>query len=169
MRVDWDDYIEAVRHAALDYFEGTDDEHRRLATVPIHVVHHDPLRMFSLVLSGRGEMGATFCEIRTDKLSHINIYYDFTFCPLVVAFTVVHELGHVLAGCGRGHGVDWFKACERLGIRPPDGEANKGDRHPANASKPDWWFPELWAVVRAIPEPKGAGTCEGYLNGPPAE
>lgn len=37
--------------------------------------------------------------------------------PLQVAGTVAHELGHVLAGWGAGHGPDWHKACERLGLR----------------------------------------------------
>jgi hypothetical protein len=31
--------------------------------------------------------------------------------------TVLHELGHVLAGPAAGHGADWKKACARLGLR----------------------------------------------------
>src|SRR5947208_3595044 len=34
-----------------------------------------------------------------------------------VAGTTLHELGHVLAGWGAGHGADWKRACERLGLR----------------------------------------------------
>jgi hypothetical protein len=30
--------------------------------------------------------------------------------------TTIHELAHVLAGWGAGHGPDWHKACERLGL-----------------------------------------------------
>lgn len=30
--------------------------------------------------------------------------------------TTIHELGHVLAGWGAGHGKDWHSACERLGL-----------------------------------------------------
>lgn len=34
-----------------------------------------------------------------------------------VAGTTIHELGHVLAGWGAGHGKEWKEACERLGLR----------------------------------------------------
>jgi hypothetical protein len=34
-----------------------------------------------------------------------------------VAGTVLHELGHVLAGWNAGHGPDWHKACDKLGLR----------------------------------------------------
>jgi hypothetical protein len=34
-----------------------------------------------------------------------------------VAGTVLHELAHVLAGFGAGHGYQWKDACERLGLR----------------------------------------------------
>lgn len=30
--------------------------------------------------------------------------------------TTIHELGHVLAGWGAGHGKEWHAACERLGL-----------------------------------------------------
>lgn len=30
--------------------------------------------------------------------------------------TTIHELGHVLAGWGSGHGKEWHAACERLGL-----------------------------------------------------
>jgi hypothetical protein len=31
--------------------------------------------------------------------------------------TTLHELGHALAGWNAGHGPDWHKACDRLGLR----------------------------------------------------
>lgn len=34
-----------------------------------------------------------------------------------LAGTTLHELGHVLAGFGAGHGKDWTMACDRLGLR----------------------------------------------------
>src|SRR5438046_3030724 len=37
--------------------------------------------------------------------------------PVQIAGTTIHELGHVLAGMGTGHGSDWKAACERLGLR----------------------------------------------------
>lgn len=37
--------------------------------------------------------------------------------PVQVAGTVVHELAHVAAGHGAGHGKAWRQACARLGLR----------------------------------------------------
>jgi len=34
-----------------------------------------------------------------------------------IAGTTLHELGHVAAGFGAGHGRDWKAACETLGLR----------------------------------------------------
>ncbi len=36
--------------------------------------------------------------------------------PIQVAGTTLHELGHVLAGLGKGHGKGWLEACNRLGL-----------------------------------------------------
>lgn len=36
--------------------------------------------------------------------------------PIQVAGTTLHELGHVLAGIGHGHGKGWLAACRRLGL-----------------------------------------------------
>lgn len=36
--------------------------------------------------------------------------------PIQVAGTTLHELGHVLAGMGHGHGKGWLEACQRLGL-----------------------------------------------------
>lgn len=36
--------------------------------------------------------------------------------PIQVAGTTLHELGHVLAGKGKGHGDGWQDACRKLGL-----------------------------------------------------
>lgn len=36
--------------------------------------------------------------------------------PIQVAGTTLHELGHVLAGPGKGHGKGWIDACRKLGL-----------------------------------------------------
>ena len=36
--------------------------------------------------------------------------------PIQVAGTTLHELGHVLAGPGAGHGKGWTDACQKLGL-----------------------------------------------------
>lgn len=37
--------------------------------------------------------------------------------PVQLAGTTIHELAHVLAGSKAGHGREWVKACEFLGLR----------------------------------------------------
>src|SRR5436305_878844 len=37
--------------------------------------------------------------------------------PVQLAGTTIHELAHVLAGSKAGHGREWLKACEFLGLR----------------------------------------------------
>lgn len=41
-----------------------------------------------------------------------------------LAGTTIHELGHVLAGIGKGHSHTWKAACERLGLRRPKAAGN---------------------------------------------
>lgn len=36
--------------------------------------------------------------------------------PIQVAGTTLHELGHVLAGIGKGHGKGWIASCQKLGL-----------------------------------------------------
>lgn len=42
-----------------------------------------------------------------------------------LAGTAIHELAHVLAGWKAGHGKDWRKACERLGLRTAKAAGNR--------------------------------------------
>jgi hypothetical protein len=37
--------------------------------------------------------------------------------PTQIAGTTLHELAHVIAGYGAGHGPDWRSACSRVGLR----------------------------------------------------
>jgi hypothetical protein len=41
-----------------------------------------------------------------------------------LAGTTIHELGHVLAGAGAGHGKAWREACEALGLRKAKAAGN---------------------------------------------
>jgi hypothetical protein len=36
--------------------------------------------------------------------------------PVQIMGTTIHELGHVLAGWGAGHGPKWHEACKKLGL-----------------------------------------------------
>ncbi len=37
--------------------------------------------------------------------------------PVQLAGTTLHELGHVLAGRGQGHGRTWAQSCQQIGLR----------------------------------------------------
>lgn len=65
--------------------------------------------------------------------------------------TIVHELGHVLAGLSAGHGPEWHAACQTLGLGGP-GLA------PLRAAGTDYTWehfaPDLRATLQAIPAPR---------------
>lgn len=64
-----------------------------------------------------------------------------------LAETVAHELGHVTAGKGTGHGPEWSAACARLGFvhaRATD------DGKPLDWS---WFTPECAKALKALPLP----------------
>lgn len=62
-----------------------------------------------------------------------------------VAGTCLHELGHVLAGHGAGHGKGWRTACERLGLRAPKAA---GMQYMLSAFDPD-----IRLAIAALPRP----------------
>lgn len=66
-----------------------------------------------------------------------------------IADTVIHELGHALAGPGAGHTDAWRAACERLGLRRA--KAAGSNRGLAR------FAPDLRAALWAMPKP--AGRC----------
>lgn len=63
-----------------------------------------------------------------------------------VAGTVIHELAHVCAGWGAGHGPEWKAACERLGLR----------RALAGGTRYTWahFAPDIRAAILALPAPQ---------------
>lgn len=62
-----------------------------------------------------------------------------------LAGTTVHELAHVLAGHGAGHGKGWKDACARLGL--VDVLAAGTDYSEDN------FEPDLWTAIAALGEP----------------
>lgn len=51
-----------------------------------------------------------------------------------LAGTTIHELAHVLAGSAAGHGKDWRRACERLGLRRAKAAGNVLPHGPVRAA-----------------------------------
>lgn len=100
--------------------------------------------------------------------------------PVQVAGTVIHELAHVVAGFGAGHGSDWRKACARLGLRVARAggqnyllAAFRSDlRAVVSESLPADGHPSGWPMIggkpvrpAARPCPMGIGTRGGKSRG----
>lgn len=72
-----------------------------------------------------------------------------------IAGTVIHELAHVAAGVGTGHGKDWKAACERIGLRLPKAAGMKYQR--ANLR------PDIRALLDRITPTDGAPVSAATL------
>lgn len=65
-----------------------------------------------------------------------------------LAGTTIHELGHVLAGWGAGHGKDWKDACARLGLMNAQAAGH--------AYTMDCFEGDIRGKIEALPKP-----CDG--------
>jgi hypothetical protein len=65
--------------------------------------------------------------------------------PIQVAGTTLHELAHVLAGPGAGHGKVWLEACKRLGLLFV--------RAAGTRYSPACFAPEIRQAIDALPKP----------------
>lgn len=76
---------------------------------------------------------------------------------LQIAGTTIHELGHVLAGLGTGHGKGWKDACQVLGLHISSAggqEYKKSD-----------FDPGLWKTLQALKKPTdGAPATKAALR-----
>lgn len=75
-----------------------------------------------------------------------------------LAGTVVHELGHVIAGHGAGHDKAWKQACHLLGLTTA--EASGQDY------TPDAFAADLWAAVQSIPRPNDGKPVTAWTLSP---
>jgi hypothetical protein len=67
---------------------------------------------------GMGARGVTFHAAWTNGQAHafVEICAAGEESPVQLAGTTIHELAHVVAGVGAGHGKAWKDACGRLGL-----------------------------------------------------
>jgi hypothetical protein len=99
-------YIQAVRNIAVQRLT----EEERVAALDAKLVYGAGSKQtrgvtyFGCWKNGHDHAFAEICAFGEDS-------------PVQVAGTTLHELGHVLAGIGKGHGKNWKEACERLGLR----------------------------------------------------
>lgn len=98
-------YIQAVRDIAVQRL----NDEERAAALDAKLVygagssHTRGVTYFGCWKNGHDHAFAEICAFGED--SHIQ-----------VAGTTLHELAHVIAGPGAGHGKGWLEACKRLGL-----------------------------------------------------
>jgi hypothetical protein len=169
-------YIQAVRDAALAVAVLEGPEREMLAG----------LKMVYGTGYGTGARGITYynawqhqgtgcgCEGH-DSLIEICAFAEESLVQL--AGTTIHEMGHALAGKGKGHSKDWATACKRLGLRgmkaagtvyqsamfvPALRERLAALPVPADGKVIGW---NGTAVTRARPCSQGVGTRGGKSRG----
>jgi hypothetical protein len=92
-------------------------------TAVAHPDHADTVRTCKLVYGAgaSGLRGVTYYEAwqngkpQPEPLVEVCAFGEES--PTQLAGTTLHELAHVLAGYGQGHGKAWKDACEALGLR----------------------------------------------------
>lgn len=103
-----EDYIRDVAAFVVTHADLNPSEHAMLAGIKL-VYGSGPTGTRGVTFYGRwkaGEEVRPFVEISAFGQESI----------VQLTGTTIHELGHVLAGWGSGHGKEWHLACERLGL-----------------------------------------------------
>lgn len=106
-------FIQEVRKAASSFTWLTEEEKAKLArTKLVYGIGERGLR--GVTHYGKWQnVGCKDCP--TVDLAEVTAMGEES--PTQLAGTTIHELGHVLAGWGSGHGPEWKAACKRLGLR----------------------------------------------------
>lgn len=76
-----------------------------------------------------------------------------------LAGTTIHELAHVAAGSGAGHGISWKDSCALLGLRTCQA-AGQG-------YLPDHFDPSLWDAIVALGQPVDGNPLLSKVDGLP--
>lgn len=103
-----EDYIRDVAAFVVMHADLNPSEHDMLSGIKL-VYGSGPFGTRGVTFYGRwkvGEVERPFVEISAFGQESI----------VQLTGTTIHELGHVLAGWGVGHGKEWHMACERLGL-----------------------------------------------------
>ena len=111
-------YIHAVRDAVLSIAVLESDEREMLAGLKMvyGTGYGTGARGITYYNAWQGGCAAPKCNHTShDALIEICAFAEESLVQL--AGTTVHEMGHALAGKGKGHSKDWLTACKRLGLR----------------------------------------------------
>jgi len=139
-------YINAVRDAALSVAVLEPAERSMLSG----------LKMIYGTGYGTGARGLTYynawqgpkgqCECGHDSHDALIEICAFAEESLVqLAGTVIHEMGHAVAGKGKGHSKEWLTACKRLGLR--------NIKAAGTVYQSAMFVPALRALLAALPAP----------------
>jgi hypothetical protein len=147
-----EDYIKSIVQAVLDYPDLCEADRERIEEIKLVYGAGDKRRRGTTYFGRwtRGEGGAV-------PLVEICAFGQDTTNLLQVAGTTIHELGHVCAGIGAGHGKDWKFACERLGL--------VGIKAAGTEYGPDNFDPVLLRAIEALPRPTEGKPCAWNFAG----
>ena len=127
-------FIHAVRDIAVQRLNAED----RAAVLDAKLVygagsqHTRGVTYFGCWKNGHDHAFAEICAFGEDS-------------PIQVAGTTLHELGHVLAGIGKGHGKEWLAACRKLGLLYV--------RAAGTAYSLACFAPDIRLAIAALPQP----------------
>jgi hypothetical protein len=136
-------FIHAVREAVVQRVDG-EERARLLGAKLVYGAGRGDVR--GICFHGAWTNGSThdFLEVAaTGEESHVQL-----------AGTTIHELAHTLAGPGAGHGREWKKACQVLGLT----HAEAGGQ----AYAPEHFDKTVWQRIESLPHPEdGRPTFSG--------
>lgn len=142
---------ETFVHAVRDAVVGRVDAEARERLLATKLVYGGGSGMWrGICYHSAWQNGSThdFVEIAaTGEESHVQL-----------AGTTVHELGHVLAGPGCGHGPEWKKACAVLGLRVAQAAGQD--------YSPEHFDGAVWSSIEALPHPSDGRPMFAQAGGP---
>lgn len=146
------DFIDDVRRLVAKKLPP--DQAQEICSIPLNYWCHikDPGEFLKALIYHQRVLGDTvFDKNKTPR--YIAIYADAEPSDrMLLAATVVHELGHWITPMVVDHGDLWAKTVQRLGLNAIPYPNWMGNPLFGNGAEPEHWTdPELYAAIKALP------------------